>query len=238
MFEMNLLGTPAGAQAGTEDVDEHAHGQFGVLAPPGDPAVEDAVLQPQEFAAADEAGLGGLLMQREQPCQIVDGGAQGRRGQGDLPDEAEVLRLELLAVPQAEIVVPRVGGGQLHHPAIGAEIDGQERIGQLLLAQPGVRGDPRRVAAVAGDEPGDPRGGRGQDISLPVFWAVRCAVWAGHGRKDLCWRCGRPTPQPSCQSSRNERPAPREGGGPPAPVGRTRDQSTMLRASARATSSR
>ena len=143
VLEMHLLRRPARPAALADDVEEHAERQLGVLPALDDCRRGDLVFEPdQPVRSSREPHHRAFLVIAEEADQVLERRAERRRGDRRIAPHAEVARLELVAEPQAEIVVAGLAGRFLEELDEGAERSfsvGEPAISGRMRASPKMR---------------------------------------------------------------------------------------------------
>src|SRR5437667_2429775 len=126
MLEMNFFRRPGGPAAFTNDIEEHAKREFGILAARQDIRHADLIFEADAATAGfGDRHMGRLLMQAEQADEILERRTQSRGGDGGIADETQIARLETVAEPQAEIRIARIARGFLEQRAKSGEFEAE-----------------------------------------------------------------------------------------------------------------
>ncbi|MCY1400884.1 hypothetical protein D9M71_159880 [compost metagenome] len=166
MLEVHGTRRPLAAQHMADQVEGHAQSQLGVLAADQDGAMAHLVVETVVLALVDQTDQAVALVQRKGAGEVDQRLLHGRRAQADVAEQAECLRLELLAVVQAEIVAAGLPRGFLQHLAVVGQRETQGRVLQQLWVDARDAEDAIGIATLLVDEGAQAAGGCSQHAGV------------------------------------------------------------------------
>src|SRR5690606_39850058 len=108
VLEVHRTRRPLASEHVTDQVASHAQGQLGILPSAENGAVPNLIVEAIAFPVADQPDQAVALMQREGAGEVAQRLLDRGRTQADVAQKTQRLRLELLAVVQAEVVAARL----------------------------------------------------------------------------------------------------------------------------------
>ncbi len=166
MLEVHRTRRPLASEHVTDQVASHAQGQLGILPSAENGAVPNLIVEAIAFPVVDQPDQAVALVQREGAGEVDQRLLDRGRTQADVAQKTQRLRLELLAVVQAEVVAARLPCRFLQHLAIIRQCQTEGGVLQQFRIDSRHTEHTLGIAPLLLDEATQAAGSRGQHASM------------------------------------------------------------------------